>query len=73
MEALWLSPLKLVVHDMQRDAKSFTLFTLPHVRKGFWDLYKGYLDQKVKGGNARLCFYGGVSEKDVKKVLPSAE
>ncbi|XP_006652187.1 uncharacterized protein LOC102703768 [Oryza brachyantha] len=73
MEALSLSRLKLVVLDMQRDAKSFTLFTLPQVSNEFWDLYKGYLDQKVKGGDARLCFYGAVSEKDVKKVLPSAE
>uniref|UniRef100_A0A0E0GZD2 Protein CMSS1 n=1 Tax=Oryza nivara TaxID=4536 RepID=A0A0E0GZD2_ORYNI len=73
MEALSLSRVKLVVLDMQRDAKSFTLFTLPQVSNEFWDLYKGYLDQKVRGGDTRLCFYGAVSEKDVKKVLPSAE
>ncbi|KAF2933473.1 hypothetical protein DAI22_04g085500 [Oryza sativa Japonica Group] len=72
MEALSLSRVKLVVLDMQRDAKSFTLFTLPQVSNEFWDLYKGYLDQKVRG-DTRLCFYGAVSEKDVKKVLPSAE
>ncbi|EAY93652.1 hypothetical protein OsI_15439 [Oryza sativa Indica Group] len=73
MEALSLSRVKLVVLDMQRDAKSFTLFTLPQVSNEFWDLYKGYLDQKVRGGDTRLCFYGAVSEKDVKKALPSAE
>lgn len=71
MEALSLSRLKLVVIDMQRDAKSFTLFTLPQVSNEFWDLYKGYLDQKVRGGDTRICFYGAVSEKDVNKVLPS--
>lgn len=32
MEALSLSRLKLVVLDMQRDPKSFNLFTLPQVR-----------------------------------------
>ncbi|KAL6851434.1 hypothetical protein ACP4OV_020367 [Aristida adscensionis] len=70
MEALSLSRLKLVVLDMQRDAKSFTLFTLPQVSNEFWDLYKGYLDQKVRGGDTRICFYGAVSEKDISKALP---
>lgn len=32
MEALSLKRLKLVVLDMQRDAKAFSLFTLPQVR-----------------------------------------
>ena len=32
IEALSLSRLKLVVLDMQKDAKSFNLFTLPQVR-----------------------------------------
>ncbi|KAG8083296.1 hypothetical protein GUJ93_ZPchr0015g6635 [Zizania palustris] len=73
MEALSLSRLKLVVLDIQRDAKSFTLFTLPQVSNEFWDLYKGYLIEKVRGGDTRICFYGAMSEKDVKKVLPSVE
>lgn len=73
MEALSLSRLKLVVLDMQRDPKSFNLFTLPQVSNEFWDLYKGYLDEKVRGGDTRICFYGAVSEKDAKKVLTPAE
>ncbi|KAL5215886.1 hypothetical protein ABZP36_007287 [Zizania latifolia] len=73
MEALSLSRLKLVVLDIQRDAKSFTLFTLPQVSNEFWDLYKGYLVEKVRGGDTRICFYGAMSAKDVKKVLPSVE
>lgn len=73
MEALSLSRLKLVVLDMQRDPKSFNLFTLPQVSNEFWDLYKGYLDQKVKEGDTRICFYGAVSEKDANKVLSAAE
>lgn len=32
MEALSLKRLKLVVLDIQRDAKAFSLFTLPQVR-----------------------------------------
>ncbi|GJN11928.1 hypothetical protein PR202_ga30166 [Eleusine coracana subsp. coracana] len=70
MEALSLSRLKLVVLDMQRDAKSFTLFTLPQVSNEFWDLYKGYLDSKIRGGETRICFYGAVPEKDVTKAIP---
>ncbi|KAK3145047.1 hypothetical protein QOZ80_4AG0321990 [Eleusine coracana subsp. coracana] len=70
MEALSLSRLKLVVLDMQRDAKSFTLFTLPQVSNEFWDLYKGYLDSKIQGGETRICFYGAVPEKDVTKAIP---
>ncbi|KAL6652963.1 hypothetical protein ACP70R_011888 [Stipagrostis hirtigluma subsp. patula] len=73
MEALSLSRLKLVVLDMQRDAKSFTLFTLPQVSIEFWDLYKSYLDQKVRAGDTRICFYGAVSEKDITKALPPDE
>ncbi|KAM0882588.1 hypothetical protein ACQ4PT_032199 [Festuca glaucescens] len=73
MEALSLSRLKLVVLDMQRDPKSFNLFTLPQVSNEFWDLYKGYLGQKVREGDTRICFYGSVSEKDANKVLPPAE
>lgn len=72
MEALSLSRLKLVVLDMQRDPKSFNLFTLPQVSNEFWDLYKGYLGEKVRGGDTRICFYGAVSEKDANKVLPPA-
>ncbi|CAM0905047.1 unnamed protein product [Alopecurus aequalis] len=73
MEALSLSRLKLVVLDMQRDPKSFNLFTLPQVSNEFWDLFKGYLGQKVREGDTRICFYGAVSEKDANKVLPPAE
>ncbi|KAJ1270442.1 hypothetical protein BS78_06G052600 [Paspalum vaginatum] len=73
MEALSLSRLKLLVFDMQKDAKSFTLFTLPQVSNEFWDLYKGYLDPKVRDGNTRICFYGAVSERDITKALPPAE
>ncbi|OEL16756.1 hypothetical protein BAE44_0022219 [Dichanthelium oligosanthes] len=73
MEALSLSRLKLVVLDMQKDAKSFNLFTLPQVSNEFWDLYKGYLEPKVQEGNTRICFYGAVSERDVTKALPPAE
>ncbi|PAN37519.1 hypothetical protein PAHAL_7G109400 [Panicum hallii] len=73
IEALSLSRLKLVVLDMQKDAKSFNLFTLPQVSKEFWDLYKGYLDPKVREGNTRICFYGAVSERDITKALPLAE
>jgi len=73
IEALSLSRLKLVVLDMQKDAKSFNLFTLPQVSNEFWDLYKGYLDPKVREGNMRICFYGAVSERDITKALPPAE
>ncbi|CAL5034862.1 unnamed protein product [Urochloa decumbens] len=73
MEALSLSRLKLVVLDMQKDAKSFNLFTLPQVSNEFWDLYKGYLDPKIREGNTRICFYGAVSERDITKALPPAE
>ncbi|RCV33118.1 hypothetical protein SETIT_7G057000v2 [Setaria italica] len=73
MEALSLSRLKLVVFDMQKDTKSFNLFTLPQVSNEFWDLYKGYLDPKVREGNTRICFYGAVSERDITKALPPAE
>ncbi|RLM73310.1 protein CMSS1 [Panicum miliaceum] len=73
IEALSLSRLKLVVLDMQKDAKSFNLFTLPQVSNEFWDLYKGYLDPKVQEGNMRICFYGAVSERDITKALPPAE
>lgn len=73
IEALSLSRLKLVVLDMQKDAKSFNLFTLPQVSNEFWDLYKGYLDPKVREGNTRICFYGAVSERDITKALPPAE
>ncbi|XP_066346902.1 uncharacterized protein [Miscanthus floridulus] len=73
MEALSLSRLKLVVLDMQKDAKSFTLFTLPQVSNEFWNLYKCYLDPKIREGNMRICFYGAVSERDITKALPPAE
>ncbi|CAN6248168.1 unnamed protein product [Urochloa humidicola] len=73
MEALSLSRLKLVVLDMQKDAKSFNLFTLPQVSNEFWDLYKGYLEPKIREGNTRICFYGAVSERDITKALPPAE
>ena len=39
----------------------------------FWDLYKGYLDPKIREGNMRICFYGAVSERDITKALPPAE
>ncbi|ONM18302.1 DEAD-box helicase family protein [Zea mays] len=73
MEALSLSRLKLVVLDMQKDAKSFTLFTLPQVSNEFWDLYKGYLDPKIREGNMKICFYGAVSERDITKTFSLAE
>lgn len=73
MEALSFSRLKLVVLDMQKDAKSFTLFTLPQVSNEFWDLYKGYLDPKIREGNMKICFYGAVSERDITKTFSLAE
>ncbi|KAF3323718.1 Protein CMSS1 [Carex littledalei] len=69
MEALSLKRLKLVVLDMQRDAKSFSLFTLPQVSAEFWDLYKTCLEEKVTRGDTRICFYGAVSNKEINKAF----
>ncbi|XP_072953426.1 uncharacterized protein [Typha angustifolia] len=73
MEALSLSCLQVVVLDMQKDAKAFSLFTLPQVRTEFWDLYKSHLEQKVLQGDSRICFYGAVSKKEIKKALQPVE
>ncbi|XP_078156454.1 U3 containing 90S pre-ribosomal complex subunit [Carex rostrata] len=69
MEALSLKRLKLVVLDMQRDAKAFSLFTLPQVSAEFWDLYKTCLEEKVTKGNTRICFYGAVSNKEINRAF----
>ncbi|OAY83729.1 Protein CMSS1 [Ananas comosus] len=73
LEAMSLSRLQVVVLDMQRDAKSFSLFTLPQVSTEFWDLYRSHLEPKVLCGDTRICFYGAVRKKDVNKALASAE
>jgi hypothetical protein len=39
----------------------------------FWDLYKGYLDPKIREGNMKICFYGAVSERDITKTFSLAE
>ncbi|KAJ4762344.1 Protein CMSS1 [Rhynchospora pubera] len=69
MEALSLTRLKLVVLDMQRDAKAFSLFTLPQVSTEFWDLYKSHLEEKVTGGDSRICLYGTIPTKEVNKAF----
>ncbi|KAJ3697359.1 hypothetical protein LUZ61_001064 [Rhynchospora tenuis] len=69
MEALSLTRLKLVVLDMQRDAKAFSLFTLPQVSTEFWDLYKSHLEEKVTGGDTRICLYGAIPNKEVNKAF----
>ncbi|KAJ1696970.1 hypothetical protein LUZ63_005482 [Rhynchospora breviuscula] len=69
MEALSLTRLKLVVLDMQRDAKAFSLFTLPQVSTEFWDLYKSHLEEKVTGGDSRICLYGAIPNKEVNKAF----
>lgn len=39
MDALFLSRLEVIVLDMQRDAKGYSLFTLPQVRLELDEIY----------------------------------
>ncbi|KAJ3675755.1 hypothetical protein LUZ60_004797 [Juncus effusus] len=73
MEALSLSRLKLVVLDMQKDSKAFSLFTLPQVSTEFWDLYKSHIEEKVTKNETRICFYGAVPNKEINKAFKSEE
>ncbi|KAI3459717.1 hypothetical protein Pfo_016380 [Paulownia fortunei] len=72
MEALGLSRLALIVLDMQKDVKGYSLFTLPQVRDEFWDLYRSYFHRPLLEGNLRLCLYGPVpTNSEAKKRKPN--
>ncbi|KAJ0971896.1 hypothetical protein J5N97_019855 [Dioscorea zingiberensis] len=71
MDAMLLSRLTLVVLDMHRDAKGYTLLTLKQVRDEFWDLYKSHFHQRLQHGDTRICFYGSRSGAETEKVIPN--
>ncbi|MQM11494.1 hypothetical protein Taro_044404 [Colocasia esculenta] len=73
MEALGLSRLSVIVLDMHKDAKGFSLFTLPQVRNEFWDLYKSHIHQRLVQGDLRICFYGPTSISESEKTQASDE
>ncbi|XAR71120.1 hypothetical protein NMG60_11028239 [Bertholletia excelsa] len=58
LEALSLSRLEVIVLDLQKDVKGYSLFTLPQVRHEFWDLYKSYFHPRIVEGSLRICLYG---------------
>ncbi|KMZ58838.1 hypothetical protein ZOSMA_730G00040, partial [Zostera marina] len=77
IDALSLSRLSLVVIDLQRDAKGYSLFTLPQVSNEFWELYKSHFHGKLSQGsndlNLRICFYGPMSVQEFEKSLKAEE
>lgn len=68
MDALLLSRLEVIVVDMQRDAKGYSLFNLPQVSTEFWDLYKTHFNERLLEGHARICFYGPILSSEINKI-----
>ncbi|KAM0940901.1 putative protein Cms1 [Dioscorea sansibarensis] len=73
MDVMLLSRLTLIVLDMHRDAKGYTLLTLKQIRDEFWDLYKTHFHQRLLQGDTRFCFYGSRSGVEIEKVVPIDE
>ncbi|XP_010909297.2 uncharacterized protein [Elaeis guineensis] len=69
MDALSLSRLAVVVLDMRRDVKGYSLLTLPQVSAEFWDLYRSHLLQRLLQGDVRICLYGAIPGDQIKKVV----
>ncbi|XP_039132959.1 protein CMSS1 isoform X2 [Dioscorea cayenensis subsp. rotundata] len=72
MDAMILSRLTLVVLDMHRDAKGYTLLTLKQIRDEFWDLYKSHFHPRLLQGDTRFCFYGSRSGAETEKARTTA-
>lgn len=68
MDALLLSRLEVIVVDMQRDAKGYSLFNLPQVSTEFWELYKTHFNERLLEGHARICFYGPILSSEINKI-----
>ncbi|GAV58954.1 hypothetical protein CFOL_v3_02487 [Cephalotus follicularis] len=60
IEALGLSRLAVIVLDIHRDVKGYSLLTLPQVRDEFWDLYKNCFHRRIMQGDLRICLYGPI-------------
>ncbi|XP_008776739.2 protein CMSS1 [Phoenix dactylifera] len=73
MDALSLSRLAVVVLDMHRDVKGYSLLTLPQVSAEFWDLYRSHLLQRLLQGDTRICLYGVIPSGQIKKVVKDNE
>ncbi|WOL12819.1 protein CMSS1 [Canna indica] len=75
VDALSLSRVGMVLLDMHRDVKGYSLFTLPQVSTEFWDLYKTHLQPRLSQGDMRICLYGAIpiNEKRGKKAIKSDE
>ncbi|XP_020571426.1 protein CMSS1 [Phalaenopsis equestris] len=58
MDALMLSRLAIIVLDIRRDVKGYSLLTLPQVSAEFWNLYRAHLNERIIEGSTRICFYG---------------
>ncbi|CAA6667941.1 unnamed protein product [Spirodela intermedia] len=67
MESLGLSRLSVIVLDMHRDAKGFSLFTLPQVRDEFWDLYRSHLHGRLIGGNFGSASMGRYQRRSTRR------
>lgn len=68
MDALLLSRLQVIVLDMQRDAKGYSLLTLPQVSTEFWDLYRTHFNERLLQGHTRICFYGPLPSPEINKI-----
>lgn len=68
IDALSLSRLAVVVLDMHRDAKGYSLLTLPQVSDEFWDLYKSHFNERLLQGETRICFYGSIPDAEFRSI-----
>ncbi|KAJ6821305.1 protein CMSS1 [Iris pallida] len=68
IDALSLSRLAVIVLDMHRDAKGYSLFTLPQVSDEFWDLYKSHFNERLLQGETRICFYGSIPDSEFRSI-----
>ncbi|KAH7352122.1 hypothetical protein KP509_19G030700 [Ceratopteris richardii] len=55
--ALGLGSLKVVIFDMQKDAKGFTIFTIPQVKEDLLELCKSHLHECFLHQQSKICLY----------------
>ncbi|KAK1270765.1 hypothetical protein QJS04_geneDACA004382 [Acorus gramineus] len=69
IDALKLSRLSVIVLDLEKDAKGYSLLTLPQVKQEFWELYVNHFHQKLIQGDLRICFYGAISTAEFESEI----
>lgn len=69
MDALTLSRTGIILLDMYRDVKGYSLLTLPQVSTEFWDLYKSHFQQRLLQGEMKICLYGAVPINEKRKKM----